>query len=146
MESETSFDPSAIRRSMRLYLLVGLVLFCGTLATVAVATIPALDFGRHGFDTADLVLGLLIATFKASLVALVFMHLNHERKLIYFFAVLASVHCVGLVAFTLLAEADTIRDPNFFHGTRGNDPGGISISRGPFPQTNTTKGPGTFGP
>lgn len=131
---------------MRLYLIVGIVLFCGTAATVAVATIPALDIGTHGFDHWDMGLGLLIATLKASLVALVFMHLNHERRLIYYLIALAGAHCVGMISFTLLAEMDSIRDPNFFHGSSGSDPGGVSVSKGPFPRTGTTKGPGTFGP
>lgn len=148
MNTNPTFDPQAIRRSMRLYLLVGLILFAGTVATVAVATVPALDFGKHGFDAADLVLGLLIATTKASLVALIFMHLNHERRFIYFLVGLSAVHCIGMIAFTMLAETDSIRDPNFFHGSRGEDEGGVSVSRGPFPQTpgTHTEGKGTFGP
>lgn len=143
-----NFDEVAIRRSLRLYFFVGLILFCGTLATVAVATVPALDIGKHGFDKWDMVLGLLIASFKASLVAAIFMHLNHERRLIYFFGGLATVHCIGMISFIALAEADSIRDPLFYHGTRQADSGGVSVSRGPFPQTETTPkdAKGTFGP
>ena len=128
--------------------MAGAALFGGTLATVAVATIPWLDIGRHGFDRWDMGVGLMIATFKASVVALIFMHLNHERRLIYWLMGLAAAHCIGMIAFTALAEADTIRDPNFFHGTRGPDSGGVSVSRGPFPQTETTpkEPPGKFGP
>ena len=33
-----SNPPDPVRRSLRLYLLVGIILFCGTMATVAVAT------------------------------------------------------------------------------------------------------------
>ncbi len=73
-----------IKKAIRTYIFVGALLFCGTVVTVAVATIPALDIGGHGFDTADLVLGLLIACVKASLVMMIFMHLNHEKKLVYF--------------------------------------------------------------
>lgn len=137
-----------VRKSLRLYLLIGLALFCGTIATVLVATVPALDIGGHGFDKADMVLGLMIATVKASLVAMIFMHLNHERRLIYFFGGFAVVHCTGMIAFIALAEADSIRDPLFYHGHRQTDPGGVSASRGPFPQTDATpeKAPGTFGP
>jgi caa(3)-type oxidase subunit IV len=133
--------PDAVRRSLRLYAMVGLVLFCGTGATVAVATIPWLDVGGHGFDRADMILGLLIATCKALLVAMIFMHLNHERRLIYWLIGLAAVHCVGLAFGTLLAETDSVRDPNFFHGARQPDPGGVSVSRGPFPQTPQTPKP-----
>ena len=88
-----------------------------------------------------MLLGLLIATCKALLVAMIFMHLNHERRLIYWLIGLAAVHCAGMILFTLLAEADGIRDPNFFHGGRQPDPGGVSVSRGPFPQTPQTPKP-----
>jgi caa(3)-type oxidase subunit IV len=121
---------AAVRRSMRLYLLVGLVLFGGTVATVAVATVPALDIGKHGFDKWDMVLGLTIASFKASLVALIFMHLNHERRLIYWLAGFAAMHCVGMISITLLAEADTIHDPTFYRDTRGPAKEGFSFTKG----------------
>ena len=49
--------PEAIKKSQKLYLLIGAVLFVFTVVTVAVATVPALDIGRHGFDTADMILG-----------------------------------------------------------------------------------------
>lgn len=139
--SANAANPDAIKRSLRLYALVGLILVCGTAATVAVATVPWLDVGKHGFDGADMFLGLAIASIKALLVASIFMHLNHERRLIYWLIGLAFVHCVGMIAFTMLAEADSVRDPYFFHGERKPDGGGVSVSRGPFPQTDTTPKP-----
>ena len=75
--------PEAIQKSKKLYLFIGMVLFFFTIVTVAVATVPWLDFGGHGFDKADAIIGLAIATFKASLVMLIFMHLNHEKGTIY---------------------------------------------------------------
>jgi caa(3)-type oxidase subunit IV len=141
MDHTSPLPSDAIRRSLRLYALVGLLLFCGTAATVAVATIPALDVGTHGFGRADMWLGLMIATFKALLVAAIFMHLNHERRLIYWLIGLAFVHCVGMIAFTMLAETDSIRDPYFFQSERRPESGGVSVSRGPFPQTDTTPKP-----
>jgi cytochrome c oxidase subunit IV len=104
-----------VRRSTRLYLLVGLVLFCGTIATAAVATIPALDIGEHGFDKWDALLGLLIASFKASLVAAVFMHLNHERKFVYVFITLAAIHAVGFFVGTYWHYGNFTHD-RFFYG------------------------------
>jgi hypothetical protein len=114
----SAHSPDAIRRSLRLYAIVGLLLFCGTGATVAVATIPWLDVGGHGFDHADMRLGLLIASVKALLVAMIFMHLNHERRLIYWLIGLAAVHCSGMALFILLAENDPIHDPLFYMGDR----------------------------
>ena len=140
-------SPEAIKKATRLYLFIGAILFGGTLLTVAVAMVPWMDVGHHGFDTADMILGLAIATVKASLVALIFMHLNHERRLVYFFAGLAAIHCTGMILFIGIAEGDSIRDPLFYHGARQDDPGGVSVSRGPFPQTGAAeKGRGWFGP
>jgi caa(3)-type oxidase subunit IV len=104
-----------VRKAARTYLLVGLVLFCGTGLTVAVATVPWLDVGGHGFDRWDALLGISIASFKASLVAMIFMHLNHERRLIYAFAALAGMHCIGMFVGIYWHFADMTMDPNFYH-------------------------------
>jgi caa(3)-type oxidase subunit IV len=106
--------PEAIRKSIRTYLMIGAILFAGTVITVLVATIPWLDFGAHGFDTADCVLGLLIATTKASLVAAIFMHLNHEKKAIYWIFFGSFVFVTALYGLTALAKSDPIHDPLFY--------------------------------
>ena len=76
-------SPEEIKKALKLYWFIGGALFVGTVVTVLVATVPALDFGKHGFDMADAVLGLAIASIKASLVAFIFMHLSSEKKLIH---------------------------------------------------------------
>ena len=76
-------SPDEIRKKTKTYLVVGSVLFIGTVLTVMVATQEWLDFGGHGFDAYDCIVGLCIASIKASLVAAIFMHLNHEKKAIY---------------------------------------------------------------
>jgi len=106
--------PEAIRKSIRTYLIVGLALFIGTIVTVAVATVPALDIGGHGFDIWDAILGLAIATTKASLVAAVFMHLNHEKKAVYWLFGSGIVFVVALFGLTALAKSDPIFDPLFY--------------------------------
>jgi len=105
-------SPEAIKKSVKLYTLIGLVLFGCTVLTVAVATVPALDFGAHGFDYVDAIIGIAIATVKASLVALIFMHLNHEKKSIYWIflgALFFGVALILLFAFSFL-------DPITFDG------------------------------
>jgi caa(3)-type oxidase subunit IV len=95
-------SPEAIRKSIKLYAFIGSLLFIFTGVTVAVATVPALDFGAHGFDYVDGIIGIAIASFKASLVAVIFMHLNHEKKMIYwifFGAIALGVSLVLLFAF-----------------------------------------------
>jgi len=104
----------AIQKSKKTYLLVfGALLVC-TVLTVAVAEIEFLDFGGHGFDKADAIIGLAIATTKATLVAAIFMHLNHEKKLIYwvFFGAIFFFGCMaGLLA---LAKSSPIYDYLFY--------------------------------
>ena len=113
--------PEAIKRSIRIYLFVGAILFLGTLITVAVATIPALDVGKHGFDAMDCVLGLTIATIKASLVAFIFMHLNHEKKAVYWLFGSGLCMVCSLAGLTWLAIYDPIHD-SLFYGKESTTP------------------------
>ena len=105
--------PEAIKKTTRLYLMVGLILFICTGLTVAVATVEALDIGRHGFDMWDCILGLLIATFKSCLVAFIFMHLNHEKKAVYWLFGSGLCMVCSLAFLTALAVWDPIYDPFF---------------------------------
>lgn len=113
--------PEAIRKSIRTYLFIGLILFAGTIATVLVATVPWLDVGGHGFDTMDAILGLAIATTKASLVAAVFMHLNHEKKAVYWIFGSGLVFVCWLFALIGFAKKDPIWDP-LFYGNQSTTP------------------------
>lgn len=108
--------PEAIKKSIRIYLFVGGILFLGTIITVLVATVPALDVGRHGFDKWDAILGLTIASIKASLVAFIFMHLNHEKKAVYWLFGSGLVMVWSLAGLTALALGDPIFDPLFYSG------------------------------
>jgi caa(3)-type oxidase subunit IV len=113
--------PEAIKKSVRVYLAVGAVLFLGTIATVLVATVPALDIGRHGFDKWDAILGLAIASTKAGLVAFIFMHLNHEKKAVYWLFGSGLVMVCSLAFLTALAIFDPIHDP-LFYGVESTTP------------------------
>ncbi|MGJ8633620.1 MAG: cytochrome C oxidase subunit IV family protein [Luteolibacter sp.] len=92
-----------IQSAKKKYIAVFGALLVGTILTVLVASPPDflywLDIGDHGFDHMDGILGLLIASTKATLVAYVFMHLNHEKKLIYwvFFSSLALVASMAIL-------------------------------------------------
>jgi caa(3)-type oxidase subunit IV len=105
-----------IQKSIRKYLLVGAILFVGTIATVLVAVVPALDIGKHGFDSWDMWLGLGIATTKASFVAAVFMHLNHEKKAVYWLFASGLVFAVAMVVLIFLAKSDPIHYEDFSTG------------------------------
>jgi cytochrome c oxidase subunit IV len=104
----------AVKRSLRTYAFVGIFLFCATGVTYAIANVPWLDVGEHGFDKWDAWLGISIATLKAGAVASIFMHLNHEKRLIYFFILLAGVHAVGCFIGTYLHYADYTHDDYFY--------------------------------
>jgi cytochrome c oxidase subunit IV len=58
-------------------------------------------------------IGLSIATVKAALVAMFFMHLRHERAPIYWTLALTAVLFVVLIGFTLWTEADHARGTRF---------------------------------
>jgi len=103
-----------IQKSKKTYLLVFGALLVGTVITVLVATVEALDVGIHGFDKWDAILGLLIATVKASLVGLIFMHLNHEKKAIYWIFISALILCAAMFGLLFLAKYSSIFDDYFY--------------------------------
>ncbi len=107
-----------VQKAKRLYMFIGLLLFFFTVVTVAVATVESLDFGGHGFDKVDAIIGLSIAAFKASLVMIIFMHLNHERPLVYFVYILGIVMAFFCIALIGWAKDDPIRygNPNASDG------------------------------
>ncbi|TAE92993.1 MAG: hypothetical protein EAZ81_01255 [Verrucomicrobia bacterium] len=109
-------SPEQIKKSIKTYTIIGLVLFLFTGITVAVATVPALDIGVHGFDVWDMILGLLIASFKATLVGYVFMHLNHEKKAIYWIFFGSMVFFAFMIALIMSAKSDPIHFNGFNFG------------------------------
>ena len=104
-------SPEEIAKVKKAFLTVGAILGFCTILTVAVAVVPWMDVGDHGLTAGDVVIGLGIATFKASLVALIFMHLRYgkwEKKTIlwtFFGSFFFAGAMIGLIA---LAEFDPI--------------------------------------
>lgn len=94
---------------VRTYLKVGGILFLGTLITVAAAFWPIFDL-HHRW--ANITLGLAIATFKCSLVALIFMHLKDEKKLIFKFLLFTAVFFAAMLFLILSAQSDPIPADN----------------------------------
>ncbi|MBP35882.1 MAG: cytochrome C oxidase subunit IV family protein [Roseibacillus sp.] len=113
--------PEDIRKAQKKYLLIGLILFVFTVVTVAVATVPWLDFGEHGFDAWDAIIGLVIATIKASLVGAIFMHLNNEKKTIYVLIVMGvmmGIALMGLIGWTYnnpIEYGNSVEGDGFFN-------------------------------
>lgn len=111
----------AIQKSKKIYLAVFGALLFGTVLTFLVAEGPALapwlswmDVGEHGFDKWDAIVGLLIAATKATLVALIFMHLNHEKKLVYWLFASGLIMAGWLGFLTALAYRHPIHDYLFY--------------------------------
>lgn len=105
--AEVTHDYSKTKKT---YTAVGIALFVFTSVTVALGLYPPFDFGPPGPTASDFVIGLAVATTKASLVALIFMHLNHERGLVYKLLLFTCIIAFGLMAISIFADMDPIRE------------------------------------
>lgn len=105
-----SYAPAAeIYRSARRNLAIALLLFFGTLAAIAVATIPALDVGATGFGPWDCVLVMTIATFLASLFAIMLMYVNDEHQPRLLLTLTVTMYSAGFIFGTLMHCVDAPR-------------------------------------
>jgi cytochrome c oxidase subunit 4 len=110
MDAHT-FDPVEFKKHLRGYWVVFGALCVGTVLTVAAAT-----FGLHrGWSEATVItVALIIASTKATLVALYFMHLIDEKKLIYWTLLLVATLFLPLLFLPNLTvnETSAHRDPS----------------------------------
>ena len=97
--------PEEIKKHLKLYWKVGYALLFCTVLTVAVTYLPVIGD--------SIFLGLGIATFKAGLVAVIFMHLKEEKSLILKILIYTVFFAIGMIFLTLLALYDPILSP--FH-------------------------------
>lgn len=99
-------DPHAhahdVSRHVKLYAFVGGLLLLFTAITVG------LSYVNFGTPKANIVVAMIVAAFKASLVAAIFMHLSHEKWTIYRFLILTVFFVIGLFALSMLAFHDPI--------------------------------------
>ena len=68
-----------------------------------------------------IILGLAIAAVKAALVAVCFMHLSHERGMVFITLAFTAIFCMALFGLTLWTEADHAPGTEFrspFESTR----------------------------
>src|SRR3954466_16290689 len=94
-------DPAEIHKSVRKYYAVGGLLFVFTAITVAVNQI-------HLAVPLAITVALVIATMKGSMVAIIFMHLSHEKKWIYGSLILTVVGGTCLVLLPNLTVSRSI--------------------------------------
>ncbi len=95
-------DHHDVSKHVNKYLLVGGLLLVFTVITVALSYF---DFGSH---KANMAIGMFVATIKAGLVAVIFMHLAAEKKLVYQVLIFTGLFVVALFWLTYLAWYDPI--------------------------------------
>jgi cytochrome c oxidase subunit 4 len=98
-------DPAEVKKSVRTYLNVGVMLLVFTGVTVL----------ANQFDLAvpaAITVALIIATMKGSMVAAVFMHLSHEKRWIYGTLLLTLVFFIVLMLVPLVTTLDTVGTPS----------------------------------
>jgi cytochrome c oxidase subunit IV len=88
-------DAEAVRKETKKYIGVFVALMVLTVLTVAVSYF-------HMPVVLAVIVALIIASFKGSLVAAVFMHLSHEKKAIYWILILTVVFFLALMSIPLL--------------------------------------------
>jgi caa(3)-type oxidase subunit IV len=91
-----------VAKHVRKYLLVGLTLIVFTAITVG------LSYINFGTQKVNVGIAMAVATFKALLVAAIFMHLSNEKRLIYRILVFTGFFVLGLFFLTYLAWYDPV--------------------------------------
>src|SRR6266850_1680424 len=86
-----------VAKHVRGYLMVGATLLTFTAITVF------LSYINFGTQKANVAVAMLVATFKAGLVAAIFMHLSAEKRLIYRILIFTGFFVFGLFWLTYLA-------------------------------------------
>jgi cytochrome c oxidase subunit 4 len=109
-------DAEAVRKSVRTYMMIGAALLVFTGITVAANYL-------HLSVPAAITLALIIASIKASMVAAVFMHLNHEKRWIYGSLILTVAFFIVLMFVPLFTTMDSF-------GTHLTAPAGATAGAG----------------
>ncbi len=102
VDHETEHYAHDVSKHVRGYLLVGLTLLVFTGLTVF------LSYVNFGSQKANVAVALVVATFKAGLVAYIFMHLSAEKKLIYRVLLFTGIFVFALFWLTYLAWYDPV--------------------------------------
>jgi cytochrome c oxidase subunit 4 len=91
-----------VSKHIRGYLMVGATLITFTAITVF------LSYVNFGTMKANVAVAMLVATFKAGLVAAIFMHLSNEKRMIYRILMFTAFFVLGLFFLTYLAWYDPV--------------------------------------
>jgi cytochrome c oxidase subunit 4 len=97
-------DPAEVKKSVRSYITVFVMLMMFTVITVAASRF-------HFAVPVAITIALIIATMKGGMVAGVFMHLSHEKRAIYGALLLTLAFFIVLMFVPLATMADHIGTP-----------------------------------
>jgi len=96
-----SSDEESLRKHIRTYLMIGAALYVFTVITVAINQIHlAVPFA--------ITLALIVASMKGSMVAAIFMHLNHERWWVYGSLIITVVFFFAVMLLPIFSHNDHI--------------------------------------
>ena len=94
-------DPAEIKKSVRSYIKVFVMLMIFTVITVTASRF-------HLAVPVAIAVALIIAAMKGSMVAAVFMHLSHEKRWVYGTLLLTAVFFLGLLLLPLFTSLDSL--------------------------------------
>ncbi len=103
-----------IKKQQKTYWVIGASLFVLTFVTVWAS------YWQLGAGMA-LFVALLIASVKGGLVANYFMHLNHEKQLVYFVLILTVIFFIVLMAVPLITIEDSVGEKSPLIHQESND-------------------------
>ncbi len=98
----------AIQKSIKWYFIIG-----GALIVLSGATV-GLSYVELPTHSLNILVGMILATIKASMVALIFMHLSHEHSLIYKILVFTVVLAVVLFTLFIFSHEDPLQFKGFY--------------------------------
>ena len=101
MDAHAHDSVDEIKKSVKTYFMIFGALMVLTIITVGVSYV-------HLPVAAAVTVALIVATIKGSLVALYFMHLLHERKVIYWVLTLTVIFFIFMMFVPLLTNSDKI--------------------------------------
>ena len=91
-----------LQKHVKTYIKIGILLGIANVITVGLSYI---ELPTHG---QNLIVGMIVAAIKAALVALIFMHLNHERSLIYKVLAFTVFFLIAIFVLTYLTHGDLL--------------------------------------
>lgn len=103
--AHAAHDPAEIDKHVRIYIMVFATLMVLTVVTVAVSYL-------HLEVREAVAIALVIASIKASLVALFFMHLVSERQAILWILALTAIFAIALLLLPITTSLDHITTSN----------------------------------